>query len=207
MNIRIKVFFGITLFICACKNNTKSSELENNIIDSLDIEVTQEKLSDVQPEKTFFMPFTVNDTLALKIAEVLKNNFFKDDYAFLSEDNKKFQMAEVDLDADGKNEVFINFFSSYFCGTGGCTLVLFNNDLKQITRFTVTRTPLFIQNEIKNGWKTILVKSDGKFVKLIFDGKSYPSNPSVVETVDYLPSGSDMVLFDDQFSPSKTYTY
>jgi hypothetical protein len=52
-----------------------------------------------------------------------------------------------------------------------------------------------------------MVKSGGKFKELIFDGKGYPSNPSVVADSKLQPDSGFEILFDDTNLPSKTYTF
>ena len=197
---------SLALIIVSCKNETKPTEHQSldSIPKASEIDIKTEKPDAIDAG---YMDFTVNDTLAERIGDFLKNDHLKSDYELLTDVNRKFQLAEIDLNNDGKNEVFVNFFTNYYCGTGGCSLLLLDSDMNIITKFTVTRTPLFIQKELLNGWNTILVQSQGKFVKLIHDTKGYPPNPSVVKPVDYAPSGHDLVLFDDNFSPSKTYTF
>ena len=202
MNKQMLLFF-LLAFILSCKNEKRLDEI------NLEMPTTKvkESNSEIGSISEGFMAFTINDSLAKEVGLFLKNDFLKSDYDILLDDDKKFQLAEIDLNNDGNNEVFINFFSRYFCGTGGCTLLLLDSKLTLITKFTVTQTPLFIQKEVENGWNTILVRFQDKFVKLVYDGSSYPSNPSVVTPVDYAPSGHDLVLFDDNYSPSKIYSF
>ncbi|GGK10714.1 hypothetical protein GCM10007962_01070 [Yeosuana aromativorans] len=208
---KLLVLLVFAQFAFSCKDTSKSNEKASEEPAGSVNETSQEPTSKNTPEtdsaNAHYMPFTVNDALVKNIADFLKNDYLKSDYDILMDNDKKFQLAEIDLNSDGKNEVFVNFFSSYFCGTGGCTLLLLSNDLKPITKFTVTRTPLYIQKEVENGWNTILVRFGDKFVKLVNNGKTYPNNPSVVKPVDYAPSGHDLLLFDDNYSPSKTYTF
>ncbi|QOD61982.1 hypothetical protein H9I45_05935 [Polaribacter haliotis] len=154
-----------------------------------------------------YMDFTENDELANKIGKFFRENYLKSDIDILTENDKKFQLAEVDLNNDGKKEIFINFMTPYFCGSGGCNILLLNQDLKQITKFTVMQTPLFLQKETTNGWKNMLIRSGKDFRQLLYKNGKYPSNPSVVKKYPYSPNAHDWVLFDDQFSPSKTYTF
>jgi hypothetical protein len=197
---------SVSMILVSCKTDTKK---QNQLIEKQPDThpAVSDSVSSEASKQVYFMDYTVNDSLAKRIANWLKYEHLKNDYEFLTDNDKKFQLAEIDLNGDGENEVFINFFSSYFCGTGGCSILLLNNSLKPITNFSVMRTPLYIQKETINNWNTILVKSGGKFRKLIYENGHYPSNPSIVEALDYEPSGHDLLLFDDDFSPSKTYRY
>ena len=68
---------------------------------------------------------------------------------------------------------------SYFCGTGGCTILLLNSDGGLITTFTVTDYPIIVSNTITKNWKDLILYSNGKNHLMKFNGKTYPSNPSV----------------------------
>lgn len=123
----------------------------------------------------------------------------KDDIPIMSPTDRKYQFEEVDLNGDSKNEIFIQLTSPYFCGTGGCTYVLLSSDYQLITKFSVTRPPIFVEKKMVNGWKTLLLKSEGQFKELVFnpDTNSYPDNPSVVEDAPFeAPSASAIVLFE-----------
>ena len=47
-----------------------------------------------------------------------------------------------------------------------------------VTRMTVTSEPIRIGTETHDGWKTLIVHSRGAESLMVFNGKSYPSNPS-----------------------------
>ncbi|TMM29078.1 hypothetical protein FDT66_11870 [Polaribacter aestuariivivens] len=158
-------------------------------------------------EDSKYMDFTENDELAKKIATFFKEDYLKSDVNILTENDRKFQLAEVDLNNDGKKEIFINFITPYFCGSGGCNMLLLDANFKIITKFSVMQTPLFLQKETTNNWKNMLIRSGESFRQLVYKNGKYPSNPSVVKKYPYSPSGHDWVLFDEQFSPSKTYTF
>jgi len=77
-----------------------------------------------------------------------------------------------------------------------------------ITRFSVTRAPIFTDTKKVNGWSLLLVRDSGVFKELIFENGSYPNNPSVLPKAPYdAPSGHAMVMFDEDFAKSKTFTY
>lgn len=101
--------------------------------------------------------------------------------------SRQFVFFEYDLNDDSNKETFVGLFGSYFCGSGGCTLYLLNNGGVTITRFTVAGMPVIIDNNKSNGWKDLFIRSGGNFRILKFDGKSYPSNPSLQPTPENLP--------------------
>ncbi|MEQ8244629.1 hypothetical protein, partial [Fulvivirga sp.] len=60
----------------------------------------------------------------------------------------------------------------------------------------------------ENGWKLLLVRSEGELKELKFEGGSYPTNPSVLPKAPYdAPSINAEVLFDDASIKSKIYTF
>ncbi|MGY0407332.1 MAG: hypothetical protein ACWIPJ_03110, partial [Polaribacter sp.] len=119
---------------------------------------------------------------------------------------RKFQLYKVDLNNDGNKEVFVNFMTSYFCGTGGCTILLLNSNLKKINKFTVIRT-LYIEKTLQNGWRVLMTKSEGNWVKLMYKNGAYPSNPTVLKPTNELPSENAEILFKEDSSKLKTYNF
>lgn len=138
---------------------------------------------------------------------VLTEYLTEGDLRAIPKDQRKFQLHQIDLNNDGKKEVFVNFTSTYFCGTGGCNVLLLNDQLKLITEFTVTRTPIYVEDTLDNGWKVLMVQSEGKWRKLSFENGSYPSNPSVAEVSNDSPTESAAILFDSSNNKLKTYSF
>jgi hypothetical protein len=101
--------------------------------------------------------------------------------------SRKFVFFEYDLNEDGKKEIFVGLFGSYFCGSGGCTQYLLDNQGNVITIFTVAGNPVVIDNNKTNGWKDLFIHSGKKDRIVKFDGKKYPSNPSTLPALSTLP--------------------
>ncbi len=117
----------------------------------------------------------------VKIATTFLQKDLRDDLDkdLIDSNSRHFKLAQYDLNGDGKNEIFVALQGMYFCGSGGCTFLLLSNDGKLITRFTVTEYPIRIGNKETNGWKNLVLESRTKFHEMKYNGKSYPSNPSV----------------------------
>ena len=195
--------FLILIFLISCKEAKKenSNATEKTIVESPKKEI-EKSVEEV------YAPQTVNDELAEKIKTYLKTDYLKNDIAILEETDRQFQFYEIDLNEDGKNEIFINFFTRYFCGSGGCTLLLLDANLKPITKFSVMNPPLFVEKTKKNGWSILLIKDSGVFKELSYNKGKYPSNPSILEKAPYdAPSGHAEILFSDEYSKAKIYTY
>lgn len=151
---------------------------------------------------------TTDEAIASKIKHYLTTDYLKNDIKFMSKEDRKFQFQTVDLNNDGQQEIFINFITPYFCGSGGCTLLLLDNDWKTITRFTVTSTPIMIEPNKEQKWAVLLVKDNGVWKDLLYKNGKYPSNPSLLSKskVD-APSGHAQVIFSEEFSPAKTFDF
>lgn len=200
IKLRIGVIFVIFagLSLNSCKNdpskNTQSETTELNLSEEV---ITSD--FEIQSQ---------NEEVANKVKSYIIDTYLTEgDLRAISEDQKKFQLVQIDLNNDGKNEVFVNFTSSYFCGTGGCTLLLLNDQVKPVTEFTVTRTPLYVEKTMKNGWRIILTKSGEKWRQLVYKNGSYPTNPSLVEMTVESPGENAEILFDEGNDNLKTYTF
>ncbi|MFT4667571.1 MAG: hypothetical protein ACI9XB_004543, partial [Gammaproteobacteria bacterium] len=155
---------------------------------------------------TDFNKFTIDDPAAERIKNYLVHNFLQRDIDLMEETDKQFQLYRIDLNEDGTSEYLVRFNSSYFCGGGGCTVLILNNNLTVINRFSVMQLPMFISKEKKNGWRTMMIKSEGSFREMVNTNGKYPKDPSTLPASKLAPSGHDEVLFAEGF-PSKTYYF
>lgn len=146
------------------------------------------------------------DSLAVKVKDYITSEYLKsEDLKVIDAAERKFNLYQIDLNNDGKKEIFINFFTPYFCGSGGCTLALLDSDLKLINRFTVTRTPITIDSKTENGWKVLWLQDGNAWKKLINKNGKYPSNPSLIENTKEAPETNALKLFDT--NTSKSYSF
>jgi hypothetical protein len=76
----------------------------------------------------------------------------------------------------------------FWCGSGGCPLVIFVRDgesWKEISETSITRPPICVLSQKSHGWDSIGVWVEGGGIipgymaGLPFDGEKYPSNPSM----------------------------
>lgn len=194
MNKEIMMMFAIIagLFFSSCNNNS-----------------SENKKTEVQENETIDTNYTlqsVDDDLANNLKEYITTKFLTDaDLRAISEEDRKFQFYKVDLNNDGNEEVFVSFGTSYFCGSGGCTVLLLSDKLELITKFSPTQA-LFIGTEIESGWITLHTRADGDWKKLIYEGDSYPSNPTLVKIAGDLPENAKEI-FDHDTSVQKTYNF
>jgi hypothetical protein len=98
------------------------------------------------------------------------------------------QAAFVDLNGDGVKDALVLLQGPDWCGTGGCTLLIFQGvgqKFKSISSSTLIRGPLLISDHKTKGWRDLVVEVSGggmapKKVAMKFNGHKYPSNPSVL---------------------------
>ena len=189
------------LFFSSCKN----SNSENN--QSTEIKTELEATIPVGTKKVEDDKKGVDDELADKIKNYIITEFLTDaDNRAITEDQRKFQLYKVDLNNDGNEEIFVNFMTSYFCGSGGCTVLLLDNNLKLITRFSPTQT-LFVDEKVENDWRILLTNTEGSWRKLIYENGTYPSNPTMVDATNEEPSEKAVKMFDEDHSKQKTYNF
>lgn len=187
----ILVFVGVFFGSCKDRDSIKTSTEINKTL-------TEES---VDPESEL-------GKLLGKIENYILTEYLTErDLRRISKDQRKFQFHQIDLNNDGKMEILLNLPTSYFCGTGGCSVLLLTDQLNPITEFTEITTPIYVQEEIENGWKVLMVQSGGRWRKLIYEDDSYPSNPLEVEVSRDSPTKSADVLFDNDKEVVRTYPF
>lgn len=118
------------------------------------------------------------------LLETFLRQYFKSDVDTAA----RYVAAFVDLNGDTAKDVIVYVLHPGYCGSGGCvTLVLEREKFsyKVVTKITITQTPIRVLSSTSNGWRTLSVWVQGGGIQpgyeaeLRFDGKAYPSNPSV----------------------------
>ncbi len=96
--------------------------------------------------------------------------------------------AFVDLNDDGTQEAIVYLISDWWCGSGGCTTLILapeGSSYRVVTKTTITHLPIRVLSTKSNGWHDLAVWVQGGGIvhayeaKLSFNGKTYPSNPSM----------------------------
>lgn len=118
----------------------------------------------------------------------------------------RYVYGRVDLNGDGKDEVFVYMLGSYFCGTGGCNLMLFTegpDGYSLVSNFPISRLPVIVMDEKRNGWNNIAKLESGggapaTYVTYSYDGKNYVESGRVPG--DNAPQGESYLTGDLEFS-------
>ncbi|PSW62136.1 hypothetical protein C0W54_07335 [Photobacterium kishitanii] len=94
-----------------------------------------------------------------------------------------FDVGYSDLNGDGLKDALVLLNGSNWCGSGGCTFMVFENlgtRYKLISQSSITSPPISVAKSETNGWKNLIVwAGDTGFVLMKFNGKTYPYNPSL----------------------------
>lgn len=99
----------------------------------------------------------------------------------------RYLSADIDLNADHRSELILYLVGPMVCGTGGCPTLVFTPEgdhHRLVSSISVTRPPIRAAAVNTNGWRNLIVHIAGgggpsKNVELLFDGRSYPENPTV----------------------------
>ncbi|MGN6437200.1 MAG: hypothetical protein ACTHMM_11730 [Agriterribacter sp.] len=138
------------------------------------------------------------------IKSSLTGNLVKNDLKILTENDRKFIYSEADINGDGTSEIFVGMRGGYFCGNAGCTVYLLSHEGKEITRFTIVDGPIAVSTNRTKDWNDLIIPSRGVNYLVKFNGKTYPSNPSVQpkfagsvsnDLIRVLPDGSTAYAF------------
>lgn len=93
-----------------------------------------------------------------------------------------FSHALIDLNGDGQLDAVVLLRGSMWCGSGGCTLLIFRgtaNGFALLSKSTIAREPVEVLPAVTHGWRTLIVNTGGIGpVVMSFNGSRYPGNPS-----------------------------
>lgn len=179
----------ILLMLAACQsaqNKPQSPDATTVSVDSARTSNIKKHMDDPDPSDTVpaekYNVRSISAATAALVKQSLLNDVFKTDVPAMSAADRSFCFEEIDLNGDGRNEIFVGFKGSYYCGSGGCTALLLHHSGKLITRFTVAEYPIIVDSNKTNEWKNLLIGSASvrpaiHVVK--WDGKKYPGNPSI----------------------------
>lgn len=186
MKNKILILIGIlTLYSCQDKKDSK------NIVKT----IVQDTLSKTIGGTADLSDAPPRDDKAVALIRKQLNVLLKSDLPALTKDDRYFYYEEFDLNNDKKNEYFVGFSNSYFCGSGGCSGYILNNDGSVINKFTVTDFPMYVTTSSTEKFYDLIFESGGKLHLLKMKGGKYPSNPSVQEVVKgNVPKESTKVL-------------
>ena len=117
----------------------------------------------------------------------------------------RYLFARADLNDDGRDEVFVYLLGSFFCGTGGCTLLVLTeaeDGYRVVNSFPTSRVPIVVGREKAHGWSNMVREVSGggaatEFVLHEFDGEKYIEKERL--STEYAPMGEAYLADDFDF--------
>ena len=200
MKNKIVMAFMI-LGIISCQNKDKTEQ--KNIIKT----IVEDTLSKTVAGTADVSDAPVKDDKAVELIQKQLNILLKKDLPAMTKEDRFFYYEAFDLNNDQKNEYFVGFSNPYFCGSGGCSGYILNNDGSLINKFTVTDFPIYVITSTSDKFYDLIFETGGKFHLLKLKNGKYPSNPSVQEKLTGdIPKESTKVL-DIQGKKLEKYSF
>ncbi|KQB40317.1 hypothetical protein [Flavobacterium aquidurense] len=200
MKIKILVAF-IILGMISCQNKDKTEK--ENVVEAIATDTivkTVAGTADVSDAP-------VKDDKGVELIRKQLLVLLKTDLPALTKDDRFFYYSAFDLNNDKKDEYFVGFSNSYFCGSGGCSGFILNNDGSLINKFSVTDFPIYVTTSVTEKFYDLIVVSGGKFHLLKLKNGKYPSNPSVQEVVKEEASRESAKVLDIDGKKLEKYSF
>ncbi|MBF4486731.1 hypothetical protein [Flavobacterium sp. CSZ] len=163
------------LGILSCQNKDKTDA--KSIIKT----IAEDTLSKTVAGTADLSDAPAKDDKAVELIRKQLNILLKKDLPAMTKDDRFFYYDAFDLNNDKKDEYFVGFSNSYFCGSGGCSGYILKNDGGLINSFTVTDFPILVTTSSTEKFYDLIFETGGKFHLVKMKNGKYPSNPSVQE--------------------------
>lgn len=205
----IFIFFSIIiLFIncmIGCTDNNISTNINNynKIVEDLKYETDEYSNKNKNDNIIIIESAKINSVLSEeKSNEKLEKKIIEElNLTHTQAEETKYYYNYVDLNGDGKEEIFVELAGPYTSGSNGNTAFIFkenNGELEKINNFISVSNPVIISNEKSNGWNDIIFeysasKTPPKYIALKYDGNKY-SDISTAEEIKDLNSISGISI-------------
>jgi uncharacterized protein len=200
MNEKIKTYLVIASLSLAFLSTGSSSESHSGLKTFAAASETTDRIANTVQK-------LANQSVDLALRKAIDS--YIENAGIPTDASQSFLSESIDLNDDGVLDALVLLTGSNWCGTGGCTMVVFQgigNEFRLVSSSSIIQTPLIVSETRTNGWRDLIVDlrgggaTPGK-VALKFDGKSYPSNPSTEPT---LPSDANLegkIVFPEESEP------
>ena len=120
-----------------------------------------------------------------------------------------YRMGEVDLNGDNYNDALVYIGGPGRCGSGGCNLYILlvgRQGIETVGRATVTKLPVGVLESTSHGLRDVVVTIGGGGLEfhgqrvLRFDGRAYPTNPTV-EPAEPIETLGEVVITEGDLRP------
>ncbi len=117
--------------------------------------------------------------------------------------------GRFDINQDGRPETFAYLMGPFFCGTGGCNLLLFSQSddgYRLINNFPTSRLPVIVSPITNAGWHDLVQRKSGggvppSYVRYVFNGQTYVEQ----ERLAAEPTPEGTLLLDGDYSYSSGF--
>ncbi|WP_019616249.1 hypothetical protein [Psychromonas ossibalaenae] len=110
--------------------------------------------------------------------------------------NTKFSSVKFDLNGDGIKDAVVLLD---WCSKSGCEMLIFEGTEKGYrfsSRVSRIQAPIIVAQSQHYLWQSLLTEKNGEWLKLDFDGISYPIHTSELNSVDKGAYSTGVVLFN-----------
>ena len=165
----------LILTVYACQNKEKQGQ--ENIVKA----IAEDTLSKTVSGTADVSEVPAKEDKAVELIRKQLTELLKKDLPAMTKEDRFFYYEAFDLNGDKKNEYFVGFSNPYFCGSGGCSGYILNNDGSLINSFTVTDFPILVTTSATEKFYDLIFETGGKFHLVKMKNGKYPSNSSVQE--------------------------
>jgi len=148
---------------------------------------------------------TVRD-VELERAILPANTYYDNKSIEIFGSHARYYYNKIDLNGDNKAEVLVHVVGPTFCGTGGCTTLIFKSvgqNYQLVSEITVSRLPIIVTNQKTNGWNDLILNARGGgrgpagnsgLYLVRFNGRTYPEAPDrgIKLSQDFTITGKDL---------------
>ena len=119
--------------------------------------------------------------------------------AYISDELPHYDVAYYDLNGDKDKEAVLYLSDVNWCGSSGCTLLIFKagkGEYTFVSKTMITRKPILVLSSSTEGWFDIIVNTRGQDNALLkFNKGKYPINPSTQPIADKSLVSKGFTLF------------
>lgn len=127
------------------------------------------------------VPFSTIPDPSLEAAIREASPDYTRDVVEIGDQTARYVHGRIDLNGDGRDEVFAYLLGSIFCGSGGCNLLLFKESgsgYALVNNFPISRLPVIVSDSRTSGWRDLIRRESGggapaSYVRHSFDGTRY----------------------------------
>jgi hypothetical protein len=128
--------------------------------------------------------------------------------------DSRYAIAWANLDGDPRPEALIYMQGRYWCGSGGCNLLVVRaqyGSWRIVSEIRLARPPILVLDTRNRGWRDLAVSVSGGGIqpgyqaRLRFDGRTYPSNPTLDDVSRLSPGESGRIVIRQESATQRLF--